>query len=299
MTAIFSDSVLVLDRLSARVGESACEAVSLSIQSGSIHALIGHSGAGKAAAIACVLGKQKPSAGRVLTVGRDVWANRRSISTWVRLVTLETRIQGSATVNRLARRESRQAASFDEKLLHERLARLGVPKDQPWELLSRPKRWAALLALALAGPAHLIILQDIGVGVESIGPPALRDELRVATSRGASVLIATQRPEDIEDIADGASILRCGKLVLTGVSDELRRRFRRIRYRNEITSERTEYGNELDGFDAVRVRVRGWGVEAVVSNFRDSAYDEFQRIPGVVDAQAFSMSLAEIFETVG
>ena len=79
---------------------------------------------------------------------------------------------------------------------------------------------------------------------------------------------------------------------------EIARRFRRIRYVNEITEARTEYGNELDLFDAVRVRVRGWGVDAVVSNFEEAAFERFRATEGVNDVSAVPMSLTEIFEAV-
>jgi hypothetical protein len=43
------------------------------------------------------------------------------------------------------------------------------------------------------------------------------------------------------------------------------------------------------------VRVRGWGVEAIVSNFEDRSFERFRQIPGVLDAEASPLSLGEIF----
>ncbi len=78
----------------------------------------------------------------------------------------------------------------------------------------------------------------------------------------------------------------------------LRSRFRRILYRSEVTATRTEYGNELDLFDAVRVRVRGWGVEAIVSNYSPEAFERFRSTDGVADAEETPMTLSDIFEAV-
>ena len=80
--------------------------------------------------------------------------------------------------------------------------------------------------------------------------------------------------------------------------ETLKRRFRKIRYANEAAAERTEYGKELDAFFALRVRVRGWGVEAVVSNYDDLSFERFQRTEGVVDAEVTPLSLEEIFLAV-
>ena len=75
-------------------------------------------------------------------------------------------------------------------------------------------------------------------------------------------------------------------------------RFRRIRYVTELTEARTEFGNELDAFDAVRVKVRGWGVDAVVANFDDTVFERFRAMEGVKDAVALPMTIGEIFDAL-
>lgn len=92
--------------------------------------------------------------------------------------------------------------------------------------------------------------------------------------------------------------LREGRLVREEESASLTSRFRRIRYVNEMTEARTEYGTELDAFDAVRVKVRGWGVDAVVANFSDAAFERFRRTEGVKEAVALEVTIQEIFEAV-
>ena len=113
-----------------------------------------------------------------------------------------------------------------------------------------------------------------------------------------ATVFATASDPALAGPADRVGFLAEGRLVLDDEPREIARRFRRIRYVNEITEARTEYGNELDLFDAVRVRVRGWGVDAVVSNFDESAFGRFRETEGVKDAQALPMTLTEIFEAV-
>ena len=112
-----------------------------------------------------------------------------------------------------------------------------------------------------------------------------------------SRLIVTSDPGRLVN-ADRVVLLKDGRLLLDEEVTRLLGRFRRIRYVNEITEARTEYGNELDLFDAVRVRVRGWGVDAVVSNYDDAAFEQFRRTEGVRDATAAEMSLEEIFTAI-
>jgi ABC-type multidrug transport system ATPase subunit len=112
-----------------------------------------------------------------------------------------------------------------------------------------------------------------------------------------SELIVTSDPGRAAG-ADRVVFLKEGRRVMDDELPRLLARFRRIRYVNEITEARTEYGNELDLFDAVRVRVRGWGVDAVVSNYDDAAFEQFRRTEGVRDATAAEMSLEEIFTAI-
>ena len=93
-------------------------------------------------------------------------------------------------------------------------------------------------------------------------------------------------------------MLKGGRLVLDEDLEALKARFRRLRYANEQTEDRDGYGQELSDFDAVRVKVRGWGVEAVVSNYDDDAFASFAALEGVVDAEASALSLEEIFIAV-
>jgi ABC-type multidrug transport system ATPase subunit len=115
---------------------------------------------------------------------------------------------------------------------------------------------------------------------------------------GRTTFIATRDPALVEGIATHVGILRKGRLALELPIAEIGSGFRRIHYANRMTETRTAFGTELDAFDAVRVRVRGWGIEAVVSNFAPEAFERFREIDGVEDARAEVMSLSEIFIAV-
>lgn len=121
-------------------------------------------------------------------------------------------------------------------------------------------------------------------------------ELRIGADP-ETVLVATDDPRRAGG-ADRVGFLKEGRLVVDDSIPGLLARFRRIRYVNEITETRVDYGNELDLFDAVRVRARGWGVDAVVSNFDDAAFERFRGTEGVRDARSEPMTLEEIFAAV-
>lgn len=110
-----------------------------------------------------------------------------------------------------------------------------------------------------------------------------------------ATIVATVSDPALASAADRVGFLSEGRLVLDDAVPTLTKRFRRLRYVNEITENRTEYGTELDEFDAVKVKVRGWGVEAVVSNFDDALFERLRATEGVIEARAETMTIAEIF----
>ena len=130
------------------------------------------------------------------------------------------------------------------------------------------------------------------------GELVVSEERFEPTPGATATVFATVSDPALAARADRVGFLSEGRLVLDDAVSALTARFRRLHYINEITENRTEYGTELDDFDAVRVKVRGWGVEAVVSNFEDTLFERLRATEGVSELRASPMTLAEIFRSV-
>jgi ABC-type multidrug transport system ATPase subunit len=220
--------VIRVERLTVRAGDAvALSNVSLSVPRGAVYALLGRTGAGKTTLVRCVLGQERPDAGRVFVFGEDARGKRR----------------------RLASRIATSVRGLRDR--HE-----------------------------------LLVLDD---------PDGLRDLPR---DPPRTVLAATDAPERVAGIATHFGILKLGRLVIDAPVDALRAGIRRVRYVSRMTETRTSFGTELDEFDAVGVRVRGWGIEAIVSNFEPAAFDRFRTIDGVEEAAAESLTLEEAFQAL-
>jgi ABC-type multidrug transport system ATPase subunit len=152
---------------------------------------------------------------------------------------------------------------------------------------------------AFASGPELLVLDDPTLGP---GPAARRkillDLVCETAGRGTTVFLTTEDLAGLEGVATHVGLLTAGRLLFDDDLPRLMGRFRRIRYSNELTEERTAFGTELDEFDAVRVQVRGWGIEAVVSDFDDEKFARFRAVDGVVDAEAEALSLEEVFVAV-
>ena len=294
------EAAVSLERLMVRYGHAtACEDVSLSVTRGAVYALLGRNGAGKSSLVRCLLGQQKPTAGRAFLFGEDVWKRRASLMARVGVVPEEPDAPPAMTARQIADFCRRLYPSWDQAAVHQRLERFGVPKDVPFGKLSKGEKGEVMLAVALGHEPELLILDDPTLGLDVVARKALYEELvGELADRGTTVFITTHDLSGIEGIATRVGILKDGRLVLDEDAETLKSRFRRIRYGNEITETRSAYGTELDAFEAVKVKVRGWGVDAVVSNYDDLSFERFRQTDGVVDAEVAPMSLEEIFLAV-
>ena len=300
MSATEDPVPIFLEDLTVRYGRStACAGVSLSVERGAVYALLGRNGAGKSSLVRCLLGQQKPSSGRAALFGEDVWRKRARLMASVGVVPEEPDAPPAMTAPQIADFCRRLYPSWDGAGVERRLERFGVPRDVPFGRLSKGQKGEVMLAAALGHAPPLLVLDDPTLGLDVVARKALYEELiGELADRGTTVFLTTHDLSGIEGIASRVGILKEGRLVLDEEMETLKSRFRRIRYGNDRTAERAAYGTELDAFEAVLVKVRGWGVDAVVSNFADSSFERFRETPGVVDAEVSPMSLEEIFLAV-
>ncbi len=293
-------AALKVDTLTVRYGKKvALYRVGLEVSLGSVYALLGRNGSGKSSLVRVLLGQQAPCEGHAELLGEPSWKSRTRLMARVGVVPEDPDAPPAMTVRALEAFCRPLYPSWDEASLAARLDRFGIPADVPFGGLSKGQKGLSLLALALAPSPELLVLDDPTLGLDPVARKAFYEEvIRELADRGTTVFLTTHDLAGIEPIADRIGILKEGRLLVDEPLESLKARFRRIRYANEITEERTEFGNELDAFDAVQVKVRGWGSEAVVSNYDDAKFEAFRKTDGVVDAEASPLSLEDLFLAV-
>lgn len=272
------------------------DGAALSLEAGERVALIGRNGAGKSSLVRCLLGEQKAASGRTLLFGADSWAKRREAMARIGVVPEEPDAPLAMTARDLSDFCRRIYARWDSAAVASRLERFGIAPTTPFGRLSRGQKTHVQLALALGHAPELLVLDDPTLGLDPVARRALYDEIvGELADRGTTIFLTTHDLAGFEGIATRVGILTDGKLLLDEEMEALKARFRRIRYANRLTETRTAFGTELDAFEAVRVQVRGWGIDAIVSNFDEAAFARFRAIDGVDDASAEALPLEEIF----
>ena len=93
---------LSCEHLCVRYGRArVLEDVSFVVPAGGVYALLGRNGAGKSSLVRCLVGQQRPSAGRGHLFGRDAWSDRAALMARVGLVPEEPDAPAELSPSRL------------------------------------------------------------------------------------------------------------------------------------------------------------------------------------------------------
>ncbi|MFY9825588.1 MAG: ABC transporter ATP-binding protein [Thermoanaerobaculia bacterium] len=308
MSPTDSTPPVLVEGLTVRYGERlALDGVSLAVAEGAVYALLGRNGAGKSSLVRCLLGEQRPAAGRASLLGLDVWTKRASILANVGVVPEDPDMPPAMTARQIARFCSRLYPTWDSAGVEARLKRFGVPGDVPFGRLSKGQKGQVALALALAGTPQLLVLDDPTLGLDAVARKAVFEELiGELADRGTTVLIATHDLAGAERIADRVAVLRQGKLVLDEDMETLKHRFRRLSFpaltppTPSLPASPPSAGREgalgkwqpqLEALAPLAVASRGWGIEAVVANYDEERWG----CPGAEGPEVSTLTLEEIF----
>ena len=240
------NEIIRIENLTHTYGEgtpfrrSAVENLSLDIYHGEFLGLIGHTGSGKSTLIQHLNGLLKPTGGRVLLDGEDIWADPkkiRSVRFRVGLVFQYPEYQlFEETVYRdiafgptnmgltgaeLDRRvhDAARFAGLDEGLL----------QKSPFALSGGQKRRVAIAGVIAMEP-EVVIFDEPTAGLDPAGCRSLLKniaEYRRAT--GATVLMVSHSMDDVARLADRLFVLNHGRLELSGTPAEVFAQAERLR----------------------------------------------------------------------
>jgi ABC-2 type transport system ATP-binding protein len=282
-----------VEGLDVRYGRCrALDGVSLAVPEGAVYALLGRNGAGKSSLVRCLLGEQKPAAGRVSLFGREVWRERAAILGEVGVVPEDPDMPPAMSARQIARFCSRLYPRWDGAGVAARLQRFGVPQDTPFGRLSKGQKGHVSLALALAFGPRLLVLDDPTLGLDAVARKAVFEELiGELADRGTTVFMTTHDLAGVEPIADRVAVLRQGRLVLDEEMEALKRRFRRVSFPRFREAE----ASRLEALAPVAVASRGWAVDTVVSRYDEERFSALPGLPDLGGPEVSPLTLEEIF----
>ncbi|MCC6646804.1 MAG: ABC transporter ATP-binding protein [Polyangiaceae bacterium] len=223
-------SLVALEVTVALRGRPVLERVSLSLEPGSIDALVGPNGAGKSTLIAALAGTVAPSRGAVELDGQVLATlSRQAIARRVAVVTQDAPAPPGYTARQIVAlgRAPHQGALMlasraDEAAVDEAMERAGVRAlaSRAVDELSGGERRRVALARSLAQAADYLLMDEPAANLDLDGEARLFELARDEAARGRGVLVVLHDLEAAARLADRVTLLASGRVVGAGAPEE-------------------------------------------------------------------------------
>jgi ABC-type sugar transport system ATPase subunit len=197
--------------------------VSLTVEFGRIHAIVGENGAGKSTLMKVLSGAYQPTSGVIEIAGAEARMRRPADAQrlGIRMVHQELNLAPDLTVaeNVFLGRMPRRWGIVDRARMvadtAELLARLGASIDARARLgdLSISQQQLVEIAKAYAADPRIIVLDEPTSSLSEGETAALFSILRRMKARGVAIIYISHRLKEVLDIADDVTILRDGTMI--------------------------------------------------------------------------------------
>ncbi len=202
--------------------------VDLTVERGTIFALLGSNGAGKTTLIKILSTLLKADAGSAIVAGADVSAQpdrvRRAISLTGQFTAADDVLTGRENLILIAklRHLPEPQRIADELLTRFNLAEAANRRAGTY---SGGMRRRLDIAMSLIGHPQVIFLDEPTTGLDPEGRIEVWNTIKALADGGTTVFLTTQQLEEAEQLADRIAILHEGKIIANGTLDALKQLF--------------------------------------------------------------------------
>ncbi|MEV6416236.1 sugar ABC transporter ATP-binding protein [Kribbella sp. NPDC051718] len=215
-------------------GVRALDGVTLKLEAGSVHALLGENGAGKSTLIKVITGLYKPDGGRLLLDGQPVafGSPHESASAGIGVVHQERNLIPGFTVgeNILLQKLPTSRGLVDRGRIRSEAKRwlaeldLDLDPDLPVTELSVAQAQLVEIAKALSVESRVLLLDEPTASITPNEAERLFRVVEKLKNDGRSVLFVSHKLEEVFQICDTVTVLRDGSSVLeSGALSDLTR----------------------------------------------------------------------------
>lgn len=236
--------------------KKAIDNINLEIEEGELVGIIGHTGSGKSTLIQHFNGLLKPTSGKILVEGKDIWeskANTRQARFTVGLVFQypEYQIFEETVYRDIAFGPKNMGLSADEvdRRVKETAIAVGIDEDllekSPFELSGGQKRRVAIAGVMAMEP-KILILDEPTAGLDPKGREKILNLIKAHHKRtGCTVLIVSHSMEDIARYANKILVMNKSQIFCYGMTAEVFKRADEISKMGLTVPQITRVINEL------------------------------------------------------
>jgi ABC-2 type transport system ATP-binding protein len=271
----------------------ALRGVDLHVPAGSIFGFLGRNGAGKTTTIKILLGMAKPTGGRAQVFGLacDDLTASVDIRRRTAFVSDEKDLYDAMSVAEMIRFTAAFFPGWRADLEQRYARKFALPLDRKVKALSRGTRTKLALLLSLSRRAELLVLDEPTAGLD----PAMSEEVLQAlvshaAAEGTTIFFSSHQIAEVDQIADSVGIIDRGRMVIAGVLDDLREKFRRV----QLVFDGDAPEAAFQGLGVARVKRSGRVLTVLSTAGADAVLDRARSL-NAVSMDVVPVTLKEIF----
>lgn len=250
--------------------------ISLDIEEGSIHGLVGRNGCGKTTLIKCLTGIYEQDQGQILVCGEEIFENPK----------VKAQVGYVADSNQYF-----EGYHIDEKVFRDYNQSIGLDVSKRIKELSKGQAMSLASMLNLSIHPKVMIMDEPMSGLDVIAQKQIKDFIvNEVDMNGMSVLISSHDLKDLESFCDSASMMKDGKILYHGTMDQMKERFTKLQVVFEES--RSEIFKELPG--VITYSNLGSVYTVILEGYGEPIHEALKQA-GAIVVEEIPLSLEEVF----
>ena len=233
---------------------------SFSLNGSQIGIVLGPNGAGKTTTINSLLNILKWDSGEIRLLGKEMPEHEYEVKEEIAAIFDVLPFNDDLSAKQLNRIMRGIWKQWDEETFMSYLERFQLPYKKKFGQFSKGMKMKLQIAAGLSHKAKLLIMDEATTGLD----PVVRNEildifLEYLQDEDNSILMSSHITSDLEKIADRVTFIDKGKLLLTGIKDEI------LDNHGLVKVSKKDF-KEFEREDYISARVTDFGVDIMVSD---------------------------------
>lgn len=253
-------NAIEINGLTKRYDGFTLDNVSFKVPVGSIMGFIGQNGAGKSTTIKAILNIIGIDGGEIKLLGKDYIKDEKEVKSQISAVFDELPFYEKFNAEQINTLFRGLYKTWDSKMYFNYIERFGLPRKKKLKDFSKGMKMKLQIATALSHGAKLLIMDEATTGLDPVVRNEILDIFReYLQDETNSILMSSHITSDLEKIADCVTFIDKGKILLSGVKDEI------LENHGIIKCKKEELSN-IAQEDYISARISDFGAEAMVSD---------------------------------